>query len=216
MIQNILVGIVVIGLGVLLLVRGYTLFRILLPIWAFIVGFGGVVSIVSAIFGQNFFSTALACIPALVVGLVFAALSYFFYTIAIVILGWSVGYALGAGLMSALGLDFWLISCPVGILGGIIGLIFALVGNLRKYLPIVFTALAGATAIVGGALVLFGQRSLDQLQGSGWFGPIEGTSWVAVLAWLVLAGTGIFAQVQSNNRQITYDAVVAWSSTPSM
>jgi hypothetical protein len=213
MIQNILVGLLVIGLGVLLLLRGYTLFRILLPIWAFIVGFGGVVSIVSAIFGQNFFSTALACLPALVVGLVFAGLSYFFYTVAIVILGWSVGYALGAGLMSALGLDFWLISCPVGILGGIIGLVFALVGNLRKYLPIVFTAMAGATAIVGGALILFGQRSLDQLQGQGWFGPIEGTSWLAVLAWLVLAAIGIYLQVVSNNRQITYDAAVAWGST---
>jgi hypothetical protein len=216
MVWTILVGIALIALGILLLVRGYGLFRILLPIWAFLAGFGITASGIASLLGSGFLGTTIGILAGLVVGLVLAALSYLFYFIAVLILGATVGYALGAGLMAALGLTSWIFTVPVGLLFGAVGVVVALLANLQKYLPIVFTALAGATATLAGVLVTLGGVSLDQLQGQDIFRPLAGSSWLGIAIWALLAAVGIWVQVRANAGRVELPPEDAWSQSPAL
>jgi len=62
-------------------------------------GFNLGASGMAALFGQNFLGTVTGWVLGIVVGLVIAMLAYFLYYVAIVVLGASVGYAIGSGLM---------------------------------------------------------------------------------------------------------------------
>lgn len=199
-------GAIILGLiGLALLVNGYRWFRLLLPVWGFFVGLSIVTALVSGVFGQNFFSSAVACIPGVLVGLVFAALSYLYFSIAVLFWAGSVGFALGAGLLSALGINGWFIVFLAGAVGAIALIILASRADWKKYLPIVLTASAGATMILSAVLLLFGQP-LDQLNWNTIFGPLGGSgSFLGILIWLVLAGVGMGIQSAMNSRSLTVD-----------
>jgi hypothetical protein len=65
---------------------GYRLFLILLPIWGFFFGFGLGAQTLQAIFGVGFLSTISSWVVGLIVGLIFAVLSYLFYIVAVALL----------------------------------------------------------------------------------------------------------------------------------
>ncbi|BCX05221.1 MAG: hypothetical protein KatS3mg053_3159 [Candidatus Roseilinea sp.] len=193
-------------IGLALLVYGYRWFRILLPFWAFFVGFSAVTAIVSGIFGQNVFSTAIACIPGVLLGLIFALLSYVWWSFVVLFWAASVGFALGAGLISALGVNAWLIVTFFGIVGAIIMVILASRAEFKKYLPIVLTASAGATMVLSAVLLLFG-RPVEELGWGRIYGPLSSgdSSIPAILVWLVLAAAGVAIQSGMNNRNLAVD-----------
>lgn len=206
MLGNIL-GAIVLGLiGLAMLVYGYRWFRILLPFWAFFVGFSAVTAVVSGIFGQNFFSTVLACIPGLLLGLIFAVLSFVGWSLVVLIWAGSVGFALGSGLISALGANGWLIVFLFGLAGAIAFIVLASRAELKKYLPIFLTACAGATMVLSAVLLLFG-RPFEELNWGRIYGPLSngGSSILAIVVWLVLAGLGMAIQSGMNNRSLTVD-----------
>lgn len=144
MLGNILGALVLAIVGFALLANGYVWFRLLLPIWAFFVGTGAVTALMSGIFGQSVFVTALACVPAVLVGLVFAVLSYVWFSIAVLFWAGSVGYVLFAGLLTALGINGWLILFLAGAVGAVVFVVIASRAELRKFLPIFLTAAPGA------------------------------------------------------------------------
>ena len=71
-----------------------------------------------------FLQTTTGIVLGLVIGLVFAALAYFFYYFAVVLLGATAGYDLGSGFIGAIGLNN-LGSCAV-IVGVVLAVIFVL------------------------------------------------------------------------------------------
>src|SRR5207248_1696562 len=94
---------------------------------------------------------------AFIVGLVLAALAYYLYVAAVVILGASVGFCIGTGLMMALGYSSH--STPALLTGVIFAGIMAipiLALNLTKILIIISTSLGGASTIIAGVLLLLG------------------------------------------------------------
>lgn len=206
MLGNILGAIVLGIIGVVLLTNGYRWFRILLPFWAFFVGFSAVTALVSGIFGQNFFSTALSCIPGALLGLIFAALSFVWWSLVVLIWAGSVGFALGSGLISALGASGWLIVFLFGLVGAIAFIVLASRAELKKYLPIFLTASAGATMVLAAILLLFG-RPFEELDWGRIYGPLSSgdSSILAIVVWLVLAGVGMGIQSARNNRSLEVD-----------
>ncbi|MCB0203071.1 MAG: hypothetical protein KDI03_23600, partial [Anaerolineae bacterium] len=85
----------------------------------------------------------------------------------------------------------------------VVAVVFAvvvLVLNLQKYAVIIITALGGASAVIAGALLLFGQISQEQLSGlMGVWAPVSfGEGWFWWLGWLILAVIGIAYQIQAN------------------
>ncbi len=207
MLGNILSAIVLGVIGLLLLTNGYRWFRILLPIWAFFVGASAITALVSGIFGQNFFSTAVACVPAVLVGLVFALLSWVWFSLAVLFWAGSVGFALFAGLLSALGVNTWLLLFLAGLAGAVVFIVLAMRSDLRRFLPIFLTASAGATMILSAILVLF-NRPLEELNWGTFYGPLSSGasgSLLSIVVWLVLAGAGMYIQSARNNRSLEVD-----------
>lgn len=207
MLGNILGSIILALIGAALLLNGYRWFRLLLPIWAFFVGTSAITALVSGLFGQNFFSTAVACIPAVLVGLVFAVLSYVWWTVAVLFWAGSVGFALFAGLLSALGINGWFIVWLAGVVGAVLFIILAMRTELQKFLPIFLTASAGATMLLSAVLLLFG-RPLEELNWGTFYGPLASGasgSFLAIVLWIVLTSVGMAIQSASNNRSLEVD-----------
>ncbi len=204
-IEGILIGLLAIGIGAAWATYGLKAFTILLPIWAFFAGLLIGASLTVELLGDGFFATVTSWVIALVTGVAFALLSYFIYYAAIVILGATAGYALGAGLLASFGMDGFL-SVVVGIIAGVALAIAVLILAVPAVLVVVVSAFSGAAAVVNGALILLGQVKLDDVDA----GLMEGLlkyGVVAVVAWLVIAAAGIWYQWRDIGRDFNRVAV---------
>jgi hypothetical protein len=136
-------------LGLVICFGGYRLFLFLLPIWGFFFGFALGAGSLQALFGEGFLATVTSWVVGFVVAALFALLSYLFYAVGVALVAGSLGYALGAGFMNLIGLDWdWLVWL-VGIAVGIVAVIVTFYFNIQKYVIIAATAIGGAGMIVG-------------------------------------------------------------------
>lgn len=163
--QNLLIGLLILLVGAAFCFVGYRFFQVLIAVWGFIAGFNLGAAGMTALFGQTFLGTTAGWILGLVVGLVFAVLSYLFYYFAVVILGASAGYALGSGLMAAFGLSNpGFLSVTVGIVFAVVFTLLIVFLNLPKLLIILYTAFSGAVAMLTGFLVILGRVPVVSMQ----------------------------------------------------
>jgi hypothetical protein len=167
-----------------------------MPIWGFIAGFVAGASGISALFGDSFLATALGWVVGAVLGLIFALLVYFFYWAAVIILGASVGYSIGAGIITGIGLP--------GILAFVVGLSFATAAvlltiflDVPQLLIIIFTALGGAGALIAGILLWIGRIKVEDLNQGAVAAAIKG-SWFWFMVYIVVAAAGVFTQIASS------------------
>ena len=82
-------------IGILLLFAGYRLAKWIIPLWGLLAGFALGASAASDALSNKFLGDLSGFVAGLVVGFIFALLSYFFFELAIVLLGVSTGYWLG-------------------------------------------------------------------------------------------------------------------------
>src|ERR1700738_3686604 len=103
--ETIFMSLITLAVGAFFCFAGYRLFRVLITIWGFFIGLfiGG--QIASLLFGGSFLATPFAWVVGIILGLILGGFAYALYSAAITILGASVGYLVGIGLMSALGFD---------------------------------------------------------------------------------------------------------------
>lgn len=176
---------------------GYRLFLILLPIWGFIFGFvlGG--QTIQAIFGEGFLSTATGWVVGFIVAIIFAALSYLFYFLAVGIVAGSVGYLAGISIMSALGVSMGALAWFVGIVLAIIVIIATYALNLQKWVVEGATALLGAGVAVWTILLLFYPAA--NVMASPVKTAIDNNIWLLLL-FIIVAVAGFIAQVQANRK----------------
>ena len=192
--QDFLIGLLLLIVGAAFCFAGYRFFRILIAIWGFFAGFNLGASMMVALFGQNFLGTVTGWILGFVVAVVIALLAYFLYYVAIVVLGASVGYAIGSGLIGAIGLNNpGFLSVLVGVVLAVLLAILVLALNLPKLLIMLFTAIGGAATIVSGFLLLFGQIHTAALQ-YGFAAAAIRASWIWSLVVIVLAIVGFITQ----------------------
>ncbi|HEY7034386.1 MAG TPA: DUF4203 domain-containing protein [Thermomicrobiales bacterium] len=192
---DILVGLVVLVLGLAVCFAGLPLFMVTLPIWGFIAGFFVGAAGWEALLGDGFLRTVTGWIVGLIVGLVFALLSYFFWYAGAIIAAASVGAMAGSGLMAAFNVDSdWIVFIVAAIGAVIVGLIAVLL-SLPVYIVLVETAFLGAVGVITGIMLIFNQIDTEDLgHGATW--SMINDSWFWVLAWIVLAGAGLLAQMR--------------------
>jgi hypothetical protein len=194
-IESILVGLLAIGIGLAWAFYGLKLFTILLPIWAFFFGLLAGAQWGTDVFGDGFLATTLSWGIGIVFGIVLAAISFFWYYAAVVLLGGAVGYALGVGVFEYFGLGDGVL---VVIIGLIVGAIFA-IGTFLLGVPVllvmVFSAFSGAAAVVNGVLILTNQIKLDTLN-DGIFGSLFANGVLGTVAFLVLGGVALYWQIR--------------------
>jgi hypothetical protein len=201
-IEGILVGLLAIVIGLAWAFYGLKLFTILLPIWAFFFGLVMGAQWSQDVFGQGFFSSVLSWGIGLIFGLVLAAISYFWYYAAIVILAGAAGYSLGVGIFEYFGFGTGVIAIVVGL---IIGAVFA-IGTFLLGVPVllvmIFSAFSGAAAVVNGVFILLGQIKLADVD-VGIFGSLLHQGVVATVAFLLLGAAGLIYQMRDVGQTIT-------------
>ena len=188
-------GLLAIVLGAAFCFAGYRLFLFLMPLWGFVAGFVAGATGVAALFGDGFLATVTGWVVGIVIGLVCAALAYFFYWAAVVLLGASVGYALGAGVIAGLGWWGW-VAFLVGLVVAAAVAIAIIVLGVPQLLVVVLTALGGASALLGGVLLWFGRVQVADFD-QGAVAAIIRSSWLWLLVYLIIAALGVVAQLNS-------------------
>lgn len=192
--KDLLFAILLGGLGALLLFAGYRFARVLLALWGLIGGFMAGSAIFTDFTGDAFIATTLGIITGVIVGVVFAALAYLYYGVAVVLLTAGIGYAIGSSFITVFGIDPGFLSTTIGVLVGLAFGVFAVMFRVPKALLIALTSFAGAVTAIGGLLVLFNQVPLQFYDFSA-ARIVIANSWLWSLAALALTGVGIAAQV---------------------
>ena len=201
--MEILIGIVLALIGLAVCFFGLRFWFILLPVFGAITGFFVGARVMQDLFGTGFLSTATSWIVGLIVGLVFAVLSYFVWYAGAIIMAGAVGASLFTGIMHALFTNPWgSVLFIVGLIGAIVFAVGALMLNLPIYIVIVNSALAGASLTIAGLLTIFGTIQVVELANGATLAVVNETklgsaSWLWVVAWVVLAVAGIFYQLRS-------------------
>jgi hypothetical protein len=184
----------VLGLGVAFL--GLRLFFVMLPIWGFIAGFFIGAEGFTIIFGDGFLSTITGWVIGLFVGIIFAFLAYLFWYVGAIIAAGSVGATLGSGLMAAFNVDTDWVVFLVALIGAVLIALVAILLWLPVYMVIVSTAFLGATAVTAGIMLVFNQADKEAFHWGSAFGMIE-DSWFWLLLWAVIAAVGMAYQLMS-------------------
>jgi hypothetical protein len=200
--------------GFVLAFGGYRFLAVLLPILGFVFGFVLGAQMVQALFGGGFLSTATSWLVGFLLAVPFAALSYLLYFMAVSLAAGALGFALGAGLMQAIGFDFGFLVWLVGLLAGLALATAALILNIQKYVVIAATALLGAGVVVSTFLFLFGDLTPAQL-GQNPVRHVLQTSPLWLIVFLAVAAVGGLAQYQSTRgwERRTYNRLAGWSDS---
>src|SRR5215218_6202822 len=158
---DILLGILAIIAGIAMLVAGQFVLRLMIPIWGFFAGFAFGAGLVAGFADERFLGTVLGWVLGLVFALVFAILAYLYYYVAIVIAMGAAGFAIGSGIVVALGIDWNWVAVLVGLAFGLVlGLVSAF-ANVPMMVLILVASIAGAVSVTGGLMLLVGSLNSD-------------------------------------------------------
>jgi len=192
---DILLGLLAIIAGGAMLVAGQFVLRLVMPIWGFFAGFAFGAGLVADLADERFLGTVLGWVLGLVFAVVFALLVYLYYYVAIVLAMGAFGFAIGSGLVVALGVDWSWVAVLVGtVVGVILGLVAILV-NMPVIVLIVFSSFAGAVGVVGGLMLLLGSIDSADFTKGDFTNTVE-NGWAWSLLLLALALVGIFSQTR--------------------
>lgn len=195
--MDLVVAIIAVLIGLAALFAGYRLFRELLPLFAFVVGFVAGAGFIASWLGEGFLVGILGIVIGLVLGLGFAFIAYAWWWVGVILATAGFGFALGYSVLPALGIDIGLINLLIGLAVGALFAIAAVVLRLPRVIIIVETALWGAAAVIAGVLVLFNQVDVADL-GTGAVLTAIGTSVIWTIVWIIVAFVGMAAQSVSS------------------
>lgn len=184
---------ILVGLGLCFL--GYAMFRVIFPIWGFLIGFMLGADLMASVTGTGFLATSVEVIIGILFGLIFGALAYYFYSFAVVLFGATVGYALGAGFMRLIGLDGGFLVWFVGLITSVLFAVMFIRLEMSKVFLMVLTSFAGASAMIAGVLALFGQVPPSQM-GLAFAQAYIHSSWFWWLIWFMVGFLGTAVQYQ--------------------
>ena len=192
---DIVLGLFAIIAGGVMLFAGQFVLRIVLPIWGFFAGFAFGAGLFAGLADERFLGTVLGWVTGLVFALIFAVFAYLYYAVAVVLAMAAFGFAIGSGLVVALGIDWnWVVVLVGVVVGAALGLV-AVIGNLPMVALAVFSSLAGAVSVVAGLMLMVGSiDSADFTRGT--FTDAVQDGWVWDLLLLVLAVVGIVVQTR--------------------
>ncbi len=152
--NDIVVGVIAILTGAVFCFRGYLAMRLIIPLWGAFAGFMLGAGLVSG--DAGFLGNALGWLVGFGLAIVFGLIAYLYYEVAVVIAMLGIGFVLGTSLMVALGVTWsWVIVLSGVVLAAVLAFV-AIAGDLPMVLLTVLTALAGASTMVGGLMLLFG------------------------------------------------------------
>lgn len=156
-------GILAVAVGAIFCIGGAVALRLAISVWGAFVGFALGAGLVANVSDDRFLVKPLGWILGLVLALLFGALAYLYFQVGVVLAAGSFGFAAGATVMVALGVSWnWLIVL-VAVAVGIALAAAAVSMNLPSLVLILVSATAGATAVVGGLMLITGELETADL-----------------------------------------------------
>jgi hypothetical protein len=198
--HDVIVGAVAVLIGAIFCLRGYWAMRVIIPIWGAFAGFLLGAGLVASGTDDGFLRSVLSWMVGLAVAVLFGLFAYLYYEIAIVLAMTSIGFALGTSVMVALGVSWSWAIVLVGVIVGALLAVIAIVGNLPMIVLIVLTAAGGASAVVGGLMLIVGTLQTDELTESGTVTDRLHDDWWWFAVWAALFVVGIVAQIRAAER----------------
>jgi uncharacterized protein DUF4203 len=187
-----IIGLLAVAIGVLACFAGYRVFRIVLPILGFLVGLGFGAQLAAALFNEPYLGSPLSWIIAIAIGLLAAAIAFVWWYVSVALAIAGLGYAIGYGAAAGLGVA----GTGAVVIGAALAILFA-IGAIVLRIPtgivIVVSAFWGASALIGGVLVLMGRIDPGQLR-NGTVDVVIADSLLFLVIWVVLGAVGIAVQ----------------------
>ena len=186
---DIILGLFAILAGGAMLFAGQFVLRFALPIWGFFAGFAFGAGLFAEMADERFLGTVLGWVTGLIFALIFAVFSYLYYAVAVIVAMAAFGFAIGSGLVVALGIDWNWVAVLVGLaFGAVLGLV-SVVGNMPMIVLAVVSSLAGAVSVVAGVMLLMGSLDAGDFQAGTFIDAVRDSwGWYALLLALVLIG----------------------------
>jgi hypothetical protein len=193
-VPDIVLGLLAVLIGALLCFRGYAALRIVIAAWGAFAGFLLGAGIVAQVTGEGFLVSLLAWMIGLLVAVAFGLLAYLYYAVSVVVGMGAIGFSLGTTLMVVLGVTWSWVIIGVGLLVGVGLAVLAIVGDLPLLILAVLGAFAGASVVVAGLLLIFGQLGSEELAATETSSTLE-LGWWWTVGYLVLAVAGLAFQL---------------------
>ena len=210
--MDLLVALILIAVGAVALFAGFKLWLVLLPIFGFVTGFVVGAELMATWLGDGFLVNVLGIVVGAIVAVLFAVLALFWWWAAVILVLAGFGFAIGYGLLPAIGMqNAEVLSWVIGLTIAAIFAVAAVVLRLPRALVIVATSLWGSGAVLAGVLVILNQVDVENL-GYGAVDQVIGQSFFWFAAWLVLAVVGMAAQAFTSDPISVVPEDAGWSS----
>jgi Domain of unknown function (DUF4203) len=197
--EDVLLGVLAIAIGALFCFRGYLTMRVIIPLWGAFAGFVLGAGLVANAGDEGFLRSLLGWVVGLSFALVLGLIAYMYFEVSVILAMSAIGFALGTSVMVALGVTWSWVIILVGIVAGTLLAIVALVGELPMMLLTVLTALAGASTMVAGVMLLFGAVDTTEFTSPSATERLQDDWWWFVM-YAVLALAGIVVQLRETER----------------
>jgi hypothetical protein len=198
--NDVVVGVLAILVGALFCFRGFLAMRLVIPIWGAFFGFFLGAGLVDAGSDSGFLENALAWFVAFGFAVFFGLIAYAYYEVCVALALGAIGFTLGTSLMVAIGVTWSWVIVLVGVVLGVALAVLAIVGDLPAVILIVLTAMAGASAVIVGIMLLTNTIDTESLGVSSTTEEID-DDWWWYAGYLVLAIAGVVAQVSDGARR---------------
>ena len=199
---DIILGVLAIIAGGAMLIAGQFVLRLVIPIWGFFAGFAFGAGLVAGFADERFLGTVLGWVLGLVFAVIFAVLAYLYYYVAVVLAMGAAGFAIGSGLVVALGIDWNWVAVLVGLAVGLVLGLVAVFANVPMIVLVVVGSIAGAVGVTGGLMLLVGSlNSADFSRGDFTDTVSNSFGWSLLLLVLALGGIAIQAMQRALMRQ---------------
>lgn len=190
-----IVSTLLIAIGLVVALLGVKMFRLLLPLIGLVTGaMAGFIG-VQAVFGVGAVATAIAVVVAIIMGLLFAFLSFAFFDLAVIVYVAMLGAAVFSYVGIALGLsqDGFLVFM-LAVTGFLLAATWASRGGVSLRIVMALTAFIGTAYVLVGVMLLVGNVSIDELNNSGVVATIIRVVDQSFLWFLVWIGGSLVAQ----------------------
>ena len=192
---DVVLGVIAVLAGALLCFRGHLVLRLVFPVWGAFAGFAFGAGLVAGFADEHFLGSVLGWVLGVVFAVIFAVLTYSVYAVGVLLVMASIGFALGSGLVVALGIDWNWVAVLVGVLVGALVGVGAVLVDVPMLLVVLLSATAGAVAIVTGLMLFTGALDSATFTDATFSSRVDDDWWWYV-AVLVLAIAGVVSQAR--------------------
>lgn len=197
--MDIFIGIFIGIVGFTVAFSGLRVFFAMLPLLGFITGLFAGATLIQSWLGEGFLASLTGWLVGIVLGILFALVSYLWWYAGALLAAGASGALLASGLFSLFGVNSGVFLTIVAMIGAVVFIFLAMALNLPVYIVLVNTAILGAYGVIGGLLLIFNVKDLNEFDW-GVARAIAHENWFWWIVWVVIVVAGIMSQMKIINQ----------------